>query len=322
MRVLLLCLCLLLVACESHIADTVNSDKQESSLPLESGPYLIVLGTSQDAGSPQIGCQKACCRDLFDNPDHSRKVTSLGVIDPVSGTSYLFEATPDIGTQLQVLQQWSGKREPIPDAIFLTHAHIGHYTGLQFLGKEAINAQEAAVYAMPRMQDYLRTNGPWGQLVTNNNITIHSLKADSIMVLSPRLSVRPFLVPHRDEYSETVGYEITGPNKKVLFIPDIDKWERWDRDISELVTGVDRAYVDATFFDGEELDTRDISQVPHPFVIESMSRFDKLPADIRAGVHFIHFNHTNTLLDTLSLNYKQVIEAGYGVARYGDRFEL
>ena len=322
MRVVLLCLCLLLVACESTVTEPNGPEGAASNHSLESAPYLIVLGTTQDAGSPQIGCQKACCRNLFDNPDQTRKITSLGVVDPVSGTTYLFEATPDIGSQLQVLQQWSGKREAIPDAVFLTHAHIGHYTGLQFLGKEAINAQEAVVYAMPRMQDYLRTNGPWGQLVTNNNITIRSLKADSIMVLSPRLSVRPFLVPHRDEYSETVGYEITGPNKKVLFIPDIDKWERWDRNINELVKDADLAFLDATFFDGEELNTRDITQIPHPFVVESMSRFDNLPATTRANIHFIHFNHTNTLLDSLSPAYKQVKEAGYGIARFGERFGL
>lgn len=322
MRWLTLLSVIALVACNSSGTETVVTSVGSMTQIDPTQPFLIVLGTTQDAGSPQIGCQAACCKDLFDKPDQTRKVTSLGVVDPESGTSYLFEASPDIGSQLEILQRWDRKREAMPDGIFLTHAHIGHYTGLQFLGREAINASATMVYAMPRMQGFLETNGPWGQLVSNNNIEIHSLKADSAIVLSPNLRVRPIQVPHRDEYSETVGYEITGPNRKVLFIPDIDKWERWDRDISKVIGQVDRAYLDATFFDGEELNTRDISQIPHPFVIESMSRFDTLPAKTRSVVHFIHFNHTNALLDTLSPAYEQVLNAGYGVARFGDLYGL
>ena len=63
----------------------------------------------------------------------------------------------------------------------------------------------------------------------------------------------PFLVPHRDEFSETVGYKIEGTKKTALFIPDIDKWQKWKRNIVEEVKKVDYAFVDATFFDQSEV---------------------------------------------------------------------
>ena len=130
------------------------------------------------------------------------------------------------------------------------------------------------------------------------------------------------MVPHRDEFSETVGYLVEGPTKKVLFIPDIDKWDKWDRSIVEYIKQVDYAFVDATFYSGDELNTRDISQIPHPFVVESMALFDGLPAAERAKIQFIHFNHTNPLLKPESDQYKRVIEKGYGIAQFGQRVKL
>ena len=103
---------------------------------------LIVLGTIQDAGSPHIGCKKECCKDLFSNPDKNRQVVALGLVDNNYSKKYLFEATPDISRQMKTLlkDDIQNKNEMV-DAIFLTHAHIGHYTGLMYLGKEAANAK-------------------------------------------------------------------------------------------------------------------------------------------------------------------------------------
>ena len=65
------------------------------------------------------------------------------------------------------------------------------------------------------------------------------------------LQITPILVPHRDEFSETVGYYIKGKEKTLLFIPDIDKWYRWETDIRELVKEVDYALLDASFLQTE-----------------------------------------------------------------------
>lgn len=285
-------------------------------------PALIVLGTTQDAGSPQIGCTKECCRDLFTNPDPSRKVVSLGLFDAAQQKKYLFEASPDIVSQLRSLRTVSQSNSDIPDGIFLTHAHIGHYTGLMYMGKEAWNTVQLPVYSMPKMKNYLERNGPWSQLVSQNNISLQTLTNEAPVQLSNSLQVTPLLVPHRDEYSETVGFLISGPNKRALFIPDIDKWEKWNRNIDSLIGSVDYALIDATFFDGAEINHRDIKEIPHPFVIESMQRFAKLSAADKKKIYFIHFNHTNPLLVTESEASKKVLSAGFQVAGLGNIFKL
>lgn len=284
---------------------------------------LVVLGTVQDAGSPHIACTKACCKDLFQNPDQSRKATSLGIIDHQSKKTWLFEATPDIATQMKALKFLSGfKAAETPDGIFLTHAHIGHYAGLMYLGREAMNAAKVPVYAMPRMKSFLETNGPWNQLVKLQNIELLPVQREGRLQLSTTISIVPFVVPHRDEYSETVGYTIEGPNKKVLFIPDIDKWEKWNKNIIEEIKGVDYAFIDATFYDGAEVPNRDISEIPHPFVIESMAIFKNLPVYEKKKIYFIHFNHTNPLLNKDSKESKTVIDNGFNIAQMGQIIEL
>lgn len=284
---------------------------------------IVILGNVQDAGSPQIACKKACCADLFKNPDPSRKVTALGLIDSKNDKTYLFEASPDMVSQMKILNQYEPNSDnEIVDGIFLTHAHIGHYTGLMYLGKEAMDAKNTSVYAMPRMKSFLTNSGPWSQLVKRNNISIQEIQANQTISLSNEIQITPILVPHRDEYSETVGYRIVGPQKSALFIPDIDKWNKWDRSIVEEVKKVDYAFLDATFYSGKEINNRDISQIPHPFVIESLETFKDLSANERSKIIFIHLNHTNPLLNPNSEESKLVIEKGFKIGRFSDVFEL
>ncbi len=191
-----------------------------------------------------------------------------------------------------------------------------------YLGKEAVNASGVPVYTMPRMANYLRSDGPWSQLVSTGNIELRTLTADSVVVLSPSLSITPLLVPHRDEYSETVGFLVNGPERSALFIPDIDKWSKWDRDIKALIQEVDYAFVDGTFYDAAEIGYRDVSQIPHPFIIESMDLFADMPDVDRAKVHFIHLNHTNPAILTDSEASQTIVDQGYRVARYGQVVEL
>ncbi len=309
----------LLVACQDNPTPQKKGKEKTNTV----GTSLVLLGTIQDAGSPHIGCNKKCCKNLFQHPDTNRQVIALGLFDNSTKKKYLFDATPDITTQLKTLKTFGAQSEnELVSGIFLTHAHIGHYTGLMYLGKEATNAKETPVYAMPKMKFFLENNGPWNQLVTLNNIAINSLENEKPVQLSNELQLTPFLVPHRDEYSETVGYLIKGPNKSALFIPDIDKWDKWDKNINEEIKKVDYAFLDATFYSGEEINNRDISQIPHPFVIESLELFKNLAAKEKDKIIFIHFNHTNPLINSNSTEAKSVIEKGFKVGRIGDVFEL
>ena len=284
---------------------------------LTDSPAIIVLGTIQDAGSPHAGCTKDCCATLFSKPDPTRMVVSLGLIDPANKLNFLFEATPDLPRQMKLLKTYSPfRREETPNGIFLTHAHIGHYSGLMYLGRESMNAKSTPVYAMPKMQEFLEKNGPWSQLISLKNIAVQGLKNLEPQRLSSNLQVTPLQVPHRDEFSETVGYRIEGPNKSALFIPDIDKWERWSLDIVEEIKKVDYAFLDATFYDNAELNYRNMSEIPHPFVVESMQRFKDLPASEKQKIYFIHLNHTNPLLNPKSSQRKELKKNGFQVAHF------
>ena len=283
---------------------------------------VIVLGNVQDAGSPHPGCEKACCAGLWLQPDASRKVVSLGVVDEANEKTYLIEATPNLPEQMEFLHSGlTFEHAVLPDAIFLTHAHIGHYTGLMYLGREGLGTRNVQVYAMARMKVFLELNGPWSQLVGLHNIKLHQLNAGKKTKLSGSLQITPIIVPHRDEFSETVGYYIKGKEKTLLFIPDIDKWYRWETDIRELVKEVDYALLDASFFADGEI-PRDMGEIPHPFVVESMALFKDLPEADRNKIWFIHMNHTNPMLDLESDASKEVLQAGYHIARMGDVFEL
>ena len=303
-------LCTLLSCSESVDLKTHNT-----------GIELVVLGTIQDAGSPQIGCKKKCCKELLAQGVSERMVVALGAVDHDTKQQYLFEATPDFPFQLHHLQQVSNHFE-LPTGIFITHAHIGHYTGLMHLGKEAMNSKEVKVYTMNGMRKFLTQNGPWSQLVTNSNIKLISVEASKEITLNKSLSVTPFLVPHRDEYSETVGFKIKGKNKTALFIPDIDKWNKWEQSIIKEIKNVDYAFIDGTFYSGEEIGHRDIAEIPHPFIEESLGLFEELSSEERNKIYFIHYNHTNPVLDIENRACKEIQDKGFHLARKNDRFML
>jgi pyrroloquinoline quinone biosynthesis protein B len=283
--------------------------------PAPAHPYVLVLGIAQDGGIPQAGCRKSCCTS-----GRHEDVASLALVEPAAHRWWLFDATPDFRAQLARVAAAAPACSLA--GIFLTHAHIGHYTGLMHLGREAMGARDVPVWAMPRMSAFLSANGPWDQLVKLHNIELHALHADSVVALGDSLTVTPFRVPHRDEYSETVGFRIASGRGEVVFVPDIDKWERWDRDVGALVAHASAAYLDGTFFDGDELPGRDMSEIPHPFIVESLARFASLPEAARRRIHFIHLNHTNRAAIAGTVERRRVEAAGCRVATAGERTEL
>jgi len=306
-----------LLSCE-----TGTKDQVEAPTNLPNTPYVVVLGIAQDAGYPQANCKKDCCALVWEDPQSRRHASCIALVDPRSGKRWLFEATPNMKLQLKQLDDISGPHDSVVDGIFLTHAHIGHYAGLIHLGREVIGGSGIPVYAMPRMRSFLRENGPWSQLVKLNNIALKRLKADSSAVLTSDLNVIPIQVPHRDEFSETVGFIIRGPEKSVLFLPDIDKWEKWSQPIEDVLATVDVAYLDATFYANGEIPGRDMALIPHPFVEESMARFTDLPKSEKSKIRFIHMNHTNPMLQSESEARKTVLNAGYGIAEEGEVVDL
>ena len=202
------------------------------------GPTAVVLGIAQDAGVPQPGCTRPCCAPAWADPSLRRLPACLGLVDGDRG--WLIDATPAIGEQLH--------RLGVPLAgIVLTHAHMGHITGLLQLGREGAGMDRLPVYAMPRLAAFLRTSAPWELLERAGHIELRDLSGGAAL---GGIEVSPMLVPHRDEYSETVAVVVQGPHRRVLWLPDIDAW---DRDLVSLVDSVDVAFLDGTFWSAEEV---------------------------------------------------------------------
>ena len=286
-------------------------------------PLIIVLGVAQDAGYPQAGCEKDCCKRVLTDASAKRMVSSLALADPTTHQWWLFDATPDLTAQMQLFRSKTNAAYPIlPSGVFLTHAHIGHYTGLMYFGREAMNSRKLPVYAMSRMNDFLLQNGPWDQLFEINNLSMKRLSTDSSVNLSTGLTITPFLVPHRDEFSETVGFSIQYQQFKLIYIPDIDKWKKFGRDINQLVKESSVALLDGTFYKDGEVAGRAMNEIPHPFVDESIQQFSTLSDIDKKKIRFIHFNHTNPLLDKNSVAFSELRKKHFNVAEQGEQIFL
>jgi pyrroloquinoline quinone biosynthesis protein B len=272
------------------------------------GVSAVVLGIAQDGGVPHLGCEQERCHRARADPSQRLRVASLGVVDEVAGKRFLIDATPDFASQVESL----GGR---PDGILLTHAHIGHYLGLAQLGREVLGAKRLPVYATPAMAAFLRASKPWSRLVERENIEIREVEPGKRVALTPRLSATAIKVPHRDEDSDTVAWMLEGPAGSVLWLPDIDRWEKWDRSLEELASDPKRTlFLDGTFYFADEIPGRSIADIPHPLVPDTAARLGR-PA---AKVFFVHFNHTNRLLWDEEAQ-RALTGRGFGIAREGQR---
>ena len=280
-------------------------------------PYVVVLGISQDGGSPQSGCNKSCCKALWGN--QNKKVSCIAIVDPISHKSWMVDATPDFPEQYQILKY---KHKTEINGIFLTHAHFGHYTGLLNLGREVMGASEIPVYTMPKMKKFLINNAPWNQLINIKNIKLIEMFEDREIQLNHHLIIEPIRVPHRDEFSETVGFKIMGEKNSLVYIPDIDKWSLWERDIIKIILNNDFILIDGTFFSNNEIPNRDMSKIPHPFITESLDLFSNLDTPNRNKIHFIHLNHTNPAIKINSAAYNLIKKKRFNIAKEGQKFNL
>jgi pyrroloquinoline quinone biosynthesis protein B len=275
----------------------------------------ILLGTAQDGGVPQVGCYCPQCRLAHIDASERKCVACLGLVDHTARQTWLIDATPDLREQLHALHKLAPEC-PL-SGIVLTHAHIGHYTGLIHLGLEAWDTRGLPVFASPRMASFLRENGPWSQLVARHNIELRILTPGTEVQLSPQLSLTPLLVPHRAEYSDTLAFVVSGPAGRLFYCPDIDAWDRWERDLRRFVASMDIALLDGTFFSADELPGRDLNQIPHALATDTAERLAGVDCDVR----LIHLNHSNPLHKP-GAEQDWLADRGIGVGTCGDRWSL
>jgi pyrroloquinoline quinone biosynthesis protein B len=172
------------------------------------------------------------------------------------------------------------------------------------------------------MARFLRENGPWKRLVALENIDVREVTPDVAFALTPSVSAMAIRVPHRDEDSDTVAWLVSGPSRKLLWLPDIDKWEKWDRRIEDVVRDSSLiAFLDGTFFSADEIPGRSIRDIPHPLVPETVDRFGGRAPARPAEVFFVHLNHTNRLFWDAAAR-RDLQRKGFGIAEQGMRFKL
>ena len=274
--------------------------------------YLKILGTAQDGGYPHPGCFRDCCKKAWENSQKRRLVSSIAIVDDLLKKIWLLDISPDINEQLHMIGQ-----DYTIEGIFLTHAHYGHYSGIYQLGLEVMNLKNIPVYAMSLMENFLTNNASINFLIKSENILINRITENNEIFLNSNISVSSFIVPHRNEMSETVGYRIKSSNKTIIYLPDIDSWKEWKYDILRLIKDNDILFLDGTFYSKKEIKSRNVKKIPHPSIEESIENFDKLELIDKNKIFFTHLNHTNILLDKSSTEYKKVIDLGYNVAEDG-----
>ncbi len=291
---------------------------------LGQAPFVRVVGTTQDGGLPHAACSCERCERARREPSFRRHVASLALVDPAGEPPavFLIDATPDLPEQLERLADLrhatAGRVDRAPlDGILLTHAHIGHYLGLAFLGYEVVHVQGLPVWATARLGAYLRTNGPWSQLVGKGEIDLRELVPGVEIALTESLRLTPLLVPHRDEYSDTVGFLVSGPRRRLLYVPDTDRWETWDPPLLERLAGVDVAILDGTFYSTDELPGRSVGEIGHPLMRVTMDLLADRVASGQLEVHFTHLNHSNPALTPASPAGAEIRGRGFRILEEG-----
>ena len=297
-------------------------------LTLQADLYALVLGSVQDAGFPQVGCYTPRCdagRALLAS-GHGRYVSSLALVEPQAERYYLVDATPDITRQLDLIDEPAFRRRARDrrpfDGIFLTHAHVGHYAGLAMLGREGMGMKETPVYCTQAMGGFLASNFPWRLLIDQGHVTLRPLALDQWHRVDPLLEVQLLKVPHRDELADTVAFVFRGPDRSLLFLPDINAWTLWDKRVAEVVAGVDVALLDGTFWSLDELPGRTADDVPHPLMPQTMDALQGVVDGKQARVVLTHLNNSNPALDEGGPQQAEVSRRGFEIAREGMRFGL
>lgn len=282
---------------------------------------VVVLGSAQDGGVPHAGCLCPRCAAARADPQLRRLPAALGVR---AGDDWLMiDATSAFEEQLHLLwsrrpasRAYAAERYRPPETVLITHAHTGHYVGLWQLDRSVLAARGTRVLAPPRTAALLAANEPWKAMAAEGFIAIKPLEWGRPTRFAEDIEIEPVEVPHRSEWdTDTAALLIRGPRSTVLYLPDIDFWDEWDRDVERVVASVDVALLDGTFWESPTS-----ADVPHPPVTQTMERLGELAG--RTRIVFTHLNHTNPVLDATSPEAAEVARRGFEVAREGMTFEI
>jgi pyrroloquinoline quinone biosynthesis protein B len=268
-----------------------------------------IIGSAQDGGVPQVGCGCERCDHARRNMHEARFPASLAIVTR-TGRLLLFDVTPSLPQQLDLLKSFfPNDRRVLPDAVLLTHAHVGHYGGLIFFGKEVASTKEMPVYCSSKMGQFLGTNKPFSHLVERGEIRILDLHTGETVVVDESLRVTPIEVPHRNEDADTMAFVVES-SKTLFYAPDFD---HYSEEIDRCVRNSNISILDGCFWSREELTHREFEAIPHPTIIETRERF----RGYENRIVLTHINHTNPVLNQDGVLRSELEKIGFRVAREG-----
>jgi pyrroloquinoline quinone biosynthesis protein B len=270
---------------------------------------IKVLGSGQDGGVPHAGCHCPACEGARANGALRRLAPSLAVYNEDAGFCYVMDASPHLEIQIEMIREAiprvsRGGKIPVT-GFLLTHAHIGHFTGLLLLRTEVLGEAGVPVYCTARMKEFLSLSRPFSLLVENGNIVLHEMRPNTEFNLDG-VSFTPIPVPHRGEITDTVGYAIKA-GRQAVYIPDTD---RWTASTIEEISKADMALIDGSFYSKDELPG--FEDVPHPPITETFPMLEGLDTEI----YFTHINHTNPV-HSEGPERKNLEQRGFNVAHDG-----
>lgn len=263
-----------------------------------------VLGSAQDGGVPHLGCGCGRCRGAREDRNLQRSPASVKVYDEEKEVNYLFDVSPDIRFQVG---------DEFIDGIFVSHAHLGHLTGLLYLGTEAFNADRVPVYCSEKVDRFLHENPPYRLLMDRDNVETNVF-ADGEVVDVMGIEVTPFEVVNKGYVpTDTHAFTIQSDRTTLFYVTDVD---RWAEETLDAIRAADIAIIDGCFWSAEEVER--YQHVPHPPMEDSIADLAGFDTDI----YFTHMNHTNPVLDPDSPEREMVEENGFRVVDDGMEIEL
>ena len=287
---------------------------------------VTVLGNAQDGGYPQVGCMKECCAKARVDSTLSRMPVSLG-LKGKDGSTHMIEASRMMSEQFSL---WSslGSLDWPPSSFSLTHAHLGHIDGLGLLGREAMGLSGIKVHCSESVSSLIQKTPSWEIMMNQGVIELNTWNPTEPFEPSEGcgFTITAIPIPHRSELSDNHALIIRGEERSLLFMPDQDSWSETlveDQDILEWLRSmdIDIAFIDGTFWDHSEISHRDVAEIPHPTVVDTLSRLGK-KGDSAPEIHFTHLNHTNPLLDNGSLQSEELVSMGWEICKQGSIFYL
>lgn len=283
---------------------------------------VIVLGTAQDGGVPHAGCLCENCTAARTS-GRRRLPVSLGILSGnemamVDATAAFEEQMFTLWSRTPASDTYTGERFQPPTTVILTHAHTGHYVGLWQLDRSVLAANGVRVIGPPLTIALLRANEPWVRMAQDGFIRLVAMPYGSPFEAVEGVQVTLIQAPHRSEWAtDTAALRIEGSGGSLLYVPDIDSWDEWDRDLIQTVSDVDVALLDGCFWQAPNR-----KGVPHPPMLETMDRLREVVDTGRTRVMFTHLNHSNPAFTPDSDELRIVRERGFNVATEGDTFGL